>query len=100
MKITRKPQNAVSPMPKGSGFGGYNYSTDRSQNVLFNQGLDPQDPGADSATGGYDYGTRKRADDMYRRAGISRPTQASLSSAGYGTGKNKADMQDRQSRSM
>ena len=47
--------------------GGYNYSTDKSQNTLFNQGLVPGDPGATQTP--YPYGAKANAAAMYSRTG-------------------------------
>lgn len=41
--------------------GGYDYSTDKSQNMLFNQSEAPGDSGVPSGTGGYDYSAKSRA---------------------------------------
>lgn len=87
MKINRPSGSAAGNAPKAT--GGYNYSTDRSQNILFNQGLDPQDPGAGDMS--YDYSAKGRADRLLKMQGNSTPS--SLGKPGeqaYGTAFNKA----------
>lgn len=63
--------------------GGYNYSTDKSQNILFNQGEDVTSPGA--TQNNYDYSAKGRAARMYKMTGNS---PASTSPVQYGTDLN------------
>lgn len=84
MKIRRKTGDASGGSAPAQ-TGGYNYSTDRQQNILFNQGLDPQDPGAGSAS--YDYSAKSRA-DRFRRLQDAAPPK--IDQSGYGTTFNAA----------
>lgn len=96
MKIRRQVGTATGGVP--AQMGGYNYSTDKSQNTLFNQGLTPGDPGAGAAS--YDYSAKGRADRMYQMTGNPRPTQANLSQTGYGTDQVNANKLRRISRAL
>lgn len=68
--------------------GGYNYSTDKSQADLFNQGGETSSPGASAAS--YDYSAKGRAAAMYRRTGnapVAVPNSYDYSTAARKTAK-------------
>lgn len=58
---------ATSGVP--SAMGGYDYSTDKKQSTLFNQGGEISSPGASDPS--YDYSAKGRAARMYRTRGNS-----------------------------
>lgn len=77
-----------------SNIGGYDYSTSKAQNRLFNQGELPED-GVQGSTGGYDYSAKGQANRMYRMRNL---TPIPPTSPVYSAKKNADDLFDRQSK--
>lgn len=94
MKIRRKAATISGGVPKKT--GGYNYSTDASQNTLFNQGLDPRS-NPPERTGGYDYSAKGQAAAMHRIRGVTPPNPVPVN---YGTALNKANKAKRVNRAL
>lgn len=70
--------------------GGYNYSTDQSQNTLFNHGVDPRHEGVPGDVVGYAHGTQENKARMYRMRKHNVPSLGRPGTQPYGTMFNKA----------
>lgn len=89
MKITRPSGSAKGNAPART--GGYDYSTSKAQNDLFNQGLDTASAGA--ADPSYDYSAKGRA---VRIANMQGNHPAKIDQTGYSAKSNAENMLRRQ----
>lgn len=71
--------------------GGYDYSTNKKENTLFNQGVVPGAPGA--SQGSYDYSAKGRASRMYKMRNLTPPN---TNQPAYGAKINAENMFNRQ----